>query len=586
MRESKILKKHKSVHDLVYRGMSHVALYFVFFVITILLELAINVIEPLLGGRLTSQVLNDSIGGNSIVLGLVWIIIFTFRYGLEILTKSKKVKFKNLVYMNLHKRIFSHILNLNMTTYHRYGSGYLLSRQNDDIENIDGILLYNILEGISSVVLLVIIFVLMLKINLLLGGMCVLLVFLSYWINFAFPLKKLYKEQNEAKANYSSDIYDSVLGLKQIKLSDKVSYEESRQSRLLENYFKKRNNRDQIDVVRRSLNSFFDNLHYPVIIIIGLILISNSIMSVSEVIVFILFFQKINGAITYATNFIPLMRIGYASAERLLELLNLEVERKDLTSGVVNKLAVSDKIKFENVSFRYEDDKVFERLNLKLYPRKINAVVGASGSGKSTLVNLLLGFIGDYKGSISIDGINLRSYSDDVLRRSIAVVTQDNFLFNRSVLENIIYSSNEADETNYDRDRLEKVMKRTSIYNKIESLQHGLDERVGQLGSTLSGGEKQKICIARELYKDSNILIFDEATSALDSISEEFIKKLILNLSSDKTILTIAHRLSSVIYADVINVLYGGKIVESGSHEELLKAKGYYYDLYCNQLQD
>lgn len=569
----------------MYQGFKNIYLYFFCFITTTVLMLIINIIEPLLGGQLTSNVLNNKIYNNSIKISIIWISIFIFRYLIEMFSGYIKIKFKNKVYMNLHQLIYSHILSLDMDEINNYGNGYLVSRQNDDIESIEGLLLYSILDGLTSILLLFIIFVLMIRMNLLLGCISIILVIFSYLVNFVFPLKKLYKEQNESKAKYNNEIYDSILGIKQIKLSNKIEFEKVRQVKFLKLYFEKRYNRDIIDILRRSLTSFIDNLHYPIIIIVGVLLINNKVMNISDVITFILFFQKINGSIVPATNFIPLLQVAYASAERILDLLSLKTDVNNRGLDTLNQMKVQKEIKFKNINFSYKNKIILKNLNLSVYPNKINAIVGTSGSGKSTIVDLLLRFLKADDGCILIDGNNINQYTGKCLRNSISVVTQDNFLFNRSILENLLYSNNNVDINTYNKEELDNIMKYTDIYDKIKNLENGLYEVVGQLGSSLSGGEKQKICISRELLKNSNMIIFDEATSALDSISEEFIKNLIIGLSSEKTIITIAHRLSSVIYADVINVLNDGKIVETGTHQELMELKGFYYNLYCNQTQ-
>ena len=237
-------------------------------------------------------------------------------------------------------------------------------------------------------------------------------------------------------------------------------------------------------------------------------------------------------------------------------------------------------VRFENVYFRYEDDWVLRDINLEVNSGEIIALVGMSGGGKTSLVNLIPRFYDVSNGTISIDGIDIRKISIASLRDQIAIVTQEPILFNDTIRNNIAYGNRNASEENIFR-----AAKAAYAYDFIMSFPKGFGTTIGELGSRLSGGEKQRICIARALLKNAPILILDEATSALDAESEMLVQKALENLMKGRTTFVIAHRLSTIAYANKIIVLVNGKIAEEGQPQELIQKKGEYYKLVQMQLK-
>ena len=238
-------------------------------------------------------------------------------------------------------------------------------------------------------------------------------------------------------------------------------------------------------------------------------------------------------------------------------------------------------VAFEHVDFRYDKDMVLHHINLEIPPGQTLALVGMSGGGKTSLVNLIPRFYDVTQGRICIDGVDIRELSIASLRRQIAIVTQDPILFNDSILNNIRYGKPDASQQ-----EIISAAKSAYAYDFIMNFPKGLDTSVGELGGRLSGGEKQRICIARALIKDAPILILDEATSSLDTEAEAVVQKALDNLMRGRTAFVIAHRLSTVRNADRVVVLVKGRIVETGTHDSLLEKKGEYYKLYQMQFQN
>ncbi len=240
-------------------------------------------------------------------------------------------------------------------------------------------------------------------------------------------------------------------------------------------------------------------------------------------------------------------------------------------------------IRFKNLSFSYpgNDKQVLNKINLHLKKGKTLALVGASGAGKSTLADLLPRFYDPSGGRIEIDGYDLKSFDIKSFRRRLGIVSQDTFLFNATVRENLIYGRPEATD-----DEIKDAMDRANAYEFIEALPQGLETMIGDRGVLLSGGQRQRLAIARALLQDPDILILDEATSALDTISERLVQKAIDDLSRNRTTLVIAHRLSTVQNADQIAVMDQGRVVETGTHTELLNKGGYYAQLCAIQFSE
>ncbi len=264
---------------------------------------------------------------------------------------------------------------------------------------------------------------------------------------------------------------------------------------------------------------------------------------------------------------------GNAAAERVLEILNTESPLKDKTNAIT-KSSFKDNLLISNVSFKYEDTYVLNNFSIKLNKGKTLALVGQSGSGKSTIANLVTRFYDINKGSITIDGQDIRALSKHSLRNLIGLVTQDSILFNDSIKNNMLLGQKNATDTD-----IIEALKVANAWEFVKELPNGIDTNIGDSGNKLSGGQKQRLSIARAVLKNPPIMILDEATSALDTESERLVQDALGNMMKNRTSIVIAHRLSTIQNADHIIVMQKGEIVEQGKHEHLLGLKGVYNSL-------
>jgi len=264
---------------------------------------------------------------------------------------------------------------------------------------------------------------------------------------------------------------------------------------------------------------------------------------------------------------------GMASVERIFSILDAKSNIED-KPGAIEKKSFDRQIEFDKVSFRYEEENVLKEVNFVVNKGETLALVGQSGSGKSTIANLLLRFYDVNEGAIKIDGVDIREMTKKSLRNLMGLVTQDSILFNDTVRNNIALSNPEAS--------LDEVIHAAKIANAHEfimELPKGYNTNIGDSGNRLSGGQKQRLNIARAILKNPPVMVLDEATSALDTESEKLVQDALDKLMKDRTSVVIAHRLSTIKNADKIVVMRRGRIVESGSHQELMQQQGVYYKL-------
>lgn len=392
-------------------------------------------------------------------------------------------------------------------------------------------------------------------------------------------IKEKQKEINKEKDRAVAEVSESVRGIREIRaLGIRKSMNDNFKNIVRNIYFKI--NKQMI--TERNYNAWIYILNCTLEFIIFttcILLIINGNGSFAFFMAMTYYVYRFMNTIELMMNLSTSIQKMKVSIERLSEILDNKLY-KDEKFGIVSKTDILGNIEFKNITFKYpnEEKEIFEEFNLTIPTGKKVAIVGKSGQGKTTIFNLLLRYFDSDTGVILVDDIPIEDFTEDSLRENIAIIRQEPFIFNKTILENL-----KIIDPYMSLKKIRNACKLAEIDEYIMSLPNKYDTMIGEGGINLSGGQKQRLAIARALLKNSKIILFDEATSALDNDNQSKIKQAIDNLVKDHTIIIVAHRLSTIIDADVIYLIDGGKVVASGTHKQLLKKSLIYKNLYINE---
>lgn len=392
-------------------------------------------------------------------------------------------------------------------------------------------------------------------------------------------IKEKQKEINKEKDRAVAEVSESVRGIREIRaLGIRKSMNDNFKNIVRNIYFKI--NKQMI--TERNYNAWIYILNCTLEFIIFttcILLIINKAGSFAFFMAMTYYVYRFMNTIELMMNLSTSIQKMKVSIERLSEILDNKLY-KDEKFGIVSKTDILGNIEFKNITFKYpnEEKEIFEEFNLTIPTGKKVAIVGKSGQGKTTIFNLLLRYFDSDTGVILVDDIPIEDFTEDSLRENIAIIRQEPFIFNKTILENL-----KIIDPYMSLKKIRNACKLAEIDEYIMSLPNKYDTMIGEGGINLSGGQKQRLAIARALLKNSKIILFDEATSALDNENQSKIKQAIDNLVKDHTIIIVAHRLSTIIDADVIYLIDGGKVVASGTHKQLLKKSLIYKNLYINE---
>ena len=392
-------------------------------------------------------------------------------------------------------------------------------------------------------------------------------------------IKEKQKEINKEKDRAVAEVSESVRGIREIRaLGIRKSMNDNFKNIVRNIYFKI--NKQMI--TERNYNAWIYILNCTlefVIFTTCILLIINETGSFAFFMAMTYYVYRFMNTIELMMNLSTSIQKMKVSIERLSEILDNKLY-KDEKFGIVSKTDILGNIEFKNITFKYpnEEKEIFEEFNLTIPTGKKVAIVGKSGQGKTTIFNLLLRYFDSDAGVILVDDIPIEDFTEDSLRENIAIIRQEPFIFNKTILENL-----KIIDPYMSLKKIRNACKLAEIDEYIMSLPNKYDTMIGEGGINLSGGQKQRLAIARALLKNSKIILFDEATSALDNENQSKIKQAIDNLVKDHTIIIVAHRLSTIIDADVIYLIDGGKVVASGTHKQLLKKSLIYKNLYINE---
>lgn len=500
--------------------------------------------------------------------------IITLSEGFIMAGISQRIVFR------LREALFEKLQSLPLMFFDTHTHGEIMSRLSNDIENVSTTISQSIIQLMSSFINIIGAFTMMIILSPLLtvASMVTLPLVLFMTNSIAKRTKVLFKEQQVVLGKLNGHIEESISGIHVVKAFN-------REDKIIEEFEELNSNLCEVGIKAKvwsgyimPLMNVINNIGFAAVAAIGGVLAVKDLITVGIIASFISYSRQFARPLNDLASIFNTFQSAVAGAERVFETLDEKEEPKDIkNSKVLNN--VRGEVEFKNVTFGYnEDSYVLKDISFNVKRGENVALVGPTGAGKTTIVNLLTGFYNISKGQILIDGKCIKKYTKESLRKAFGIVLQDSYLFSGTIKENIRYGN-----LNATNEEVESAAKLANADAFITKLPKEYNTIISEGGVSLSQGEKQLLSIARAILSDPSILVLDEATSSVDTRTELKIQEALLGVMKDRTSFIIAHRLSTIKDADKIMVIDNGSIMEMGTHEELIKKKGYYYKLYDSQ---
>ena len=552
---------------------------YVFAVASMVTAIALDMLYP----KITQKIVDDVIlGGQMEILTKLLAGIVLVGIGRSIFGYCKEFTFDFLsskIGAEMRKDLFNHIQTLSMRYFDDTNTGELMARVNDDVDKIQNALGYVGMLLIEVTIHVVFVLYCMFSLNWKMAFLpvTVMLCCAVVAIIMERKLDKVYEDISEENAVLTTVAEENLAGVRTVKAFAREDYEIKKFLSHNERYYNLNITQSKVLVRYYPLFQFVGKVLPVAITILGGISVMNGNMSLGALVAYVEYSRNCTWPMEMMGWLTNDLSSAVASYKKIKKIYEVKPEIED-SRNVVTLDHVSGNVEFDHVSFKLDGKQILSDISFSVNEGKTLGIMGATGSGKSSIINMLHRFYDTTEGSVRLDGVDIRKISLRQLRRSVAVVLQDVFLFSDTIEENIKMGNRNTMQM----DEIKSAAASAQASSFIEKMDEQYETVIGERGVGLSGGQKQRISIARALSKHSPILVMDDSTSALDMETEHEIQKT-LNSLKDTTKIIIAHRISAVCHADEIIYLQDGRIAERGTHEELLAKKGLYYDTYMAQ---
>lgn len=554
--------------------------------IAVILMVLISSVSSLVGSYFIKPLINDYIIPKDYHGLLVALLTLGAIYLVGIIAQTLQnqfsVRLSQKIVSRLRHDLFAAIEKLPLKYFDTHTHGELMSRFTNDIDNVQTMFEQSLTQLISSIMIFVGAIILMITISPIL--FLIVAVFITIMLvssaKIGSQTKSYFQKQQKTLGQLNGYIEESISGLKEVKVFCHEDQSIQSFNKLNEEFREVGSNANFFAGIIMPIMINLNNISYAIVAIVGGIFTAINRFDVGSLAAFLQYSRQITQPINQITGQINNILSALAGAERVFEIIETSPE---IDQGQITLDSPKGLVKFENIDFGYEDDKpVLKNLSFYAKPDQTIALVGSTGAGKTTITNLINRFYEVQKGTITIDGIDIRTVKKDSLRHTLGMVLQETHLFTGTVMDNIRYGRLEATDEN-----CIDAAKIASAHSFITRLPQGYETLIESDGANLSQGQRQLIALARVCVSNPRIMILDEATSSIDTRTEKLIEKGMDHLMDDRTVFVIAHRLSTVRNADQILVIEKGEIIEQGNHDELLVKQGRYYQLYtgANTLQ-
>ena len=551
---------------------------FWFVVLSVIISL-IYTFLPALAGYALDSVINTKLE-LAIILCLILLLITNLNSLFEVMMNKIYIRIQNSVCLNIKKDVINSFIDIKTEHINNESSGTFLSRINND-----PILIFSAFNSARAAFtdILSNIFVIFYVsyLNIVLGIITLIGTILIYIIEKKAMLiytnnRKTLSLEEEKNMGI---INETVKGIRDIKLLNLVDFFKNKTYKDIEKVNNLNKKMEDKDMNYYFIRNFCMNVFSIIILILGIYLYKFNVITLATITIIFMYKSRLFSSIISLAWCEKQIREFSLAASRIFEIIDGKKYSKE-TYGMLRIEELEGKIEFKNVSFSYKKEQIIKNMSFKIMPKDTIAIVGKSGSGKSTIINLIAKMFEIDKGKILLDDYNINDLDKYTLRKNIAVISQNPYIFNTTIKENLVMANVEASQK-----QIENVCKICEIHDFIMTLPKKYNTLLGEDGINLSGGERQRLAIARALLKKSKILLFDEATSALDNETQTLVQTAINNISQDYTTIIVAHRLSTIKDCNKIMVIDGGKIIDIGNHKELIKRCKIYKTLYENELQ-